>query len=283
VPALETRVLNFVSRSLLKEDRLMFALHLVHDMHPAMFGAGGPAGQPAADSAEWQLLLGDVVPGAAEAAGKPVPPWVPPERAPALRLLLGALPDLARGLGLGDGDKWARWAASRAPEADFPGDVAASTPAFRRVLLVAALRPDRLLSALQAFACDALGVPSVSPSPTPLRALLAESAPLTPILMMTTTGADPTRELTEFAGATVGRDRYHELAMGGGQQEAALALLRRAAAGGEWLCLKNLHLVTAWLPALEQALNALKPAEGFRLWLTTEAHPPSRRCCCSSR
>jgi Dynein heavy chain region D6 P-loop domain len=41
---------------------------------------------------------------------------------------------------------------------------------------------------------------------------------------------------------------------------------------GDWLCLKNLHLVVAWLPALEKELIALKPAPSFRLWLTTEPH-----------
>ena len=41
---------------------------------------------------------------------------------------------------------------------------------------------------------------------------------------------------------------------------------------GDWLCLKNLHLVVAWLPKLEKEFNALKPHKRFRLWLTTESH-----------
>ena len=42
---------------------------------------------------------------------------------------------------------------------------------------------------------------------------------------------------------------------------------------GDWLCLKNLHLVTAWLPSLEKELNSLQPHNNFRLWLTAEVHP----------
>jgi dynein heavy chain 2 len=38
--------------------------------------------------------------------------------------------------------------------------------------------------------------------------------------------------------------------MGGGQNETALNLMRSAAEKGQWLCLKNIHLVTAWLPTL---------------------------------
>ena len=40
--------------------------------------------------------------------------------------------------------------------------------------------------------------------------------------------------------------------MGQGQAEVAMQLLHECAANGEWLCLKNLHLVTAWLPTLEK-------------------------------
>jgi dynein heavy chain 2 len=38
--------------------------------------------------------------------------------------------------------------------------------------------------------------------------------------------------------------------MGGGQNEAALLLMKQAAEKGQWLCLKNIHLVTSWLPIL---------------------------------
>ncbi len=35
-------------------------------------------------------------------------------------------------------------------------------------------------------------------------------------------------------------------------QAEALRLLKIAATEGKWLCLKNLHLVVAWLPTLEK-------------------------------
>lgn len=40
--------------------------------------------------------------------------------------------------------------------------------------------------------------------------------------------------------------------MGQGQSDIAMQLLRECSQNGEWLCLKNLHLVTAWLPQLEK-------------------------------
>ncbi len=42
--------------------------------------------------------------------------------------------------------------------------------------------------------------------------------------------------------------------MGQGQQDIAVQLLKKCAANGEWLCLKNLHLVIGWLPQLEKVI-----------------------------
>lgn len=44
--------------------------------------------------------------------------------------------------------------------------------------------------------------------------------------------------------------------MGQGQADIALQLLHDCGRNGEWLCLKNLHLVTAWLPVLEKVSNS---------------------------
>jgi len=62
--------------------------------------------------------------------------------------------------------------------------------------------------------------------------------------------------------------------MGSGQTEAAQKVIRAAMQTGGWVLLKNVHLVSAWLPALEKLLRAVEsPHPGFRLWLTTEEHP----------
>jgi len=58
----------------------------------------------------------------------------------------------------------------------------------------------------------------------------------------------------------------HEVAMGQGQTEVALEKLRQASEKGEWVCLKNLHLMTFWLPTLEKEIQALNQHENFRLW-----------------
>ena len=45
--------------------------------------------------------------------------------------------------------------------------------------------------------------------------------------------------------------------MGQGQADIALQLLRDCARNGQWLCLKNLHLVTGWLQLLEKVRSLM--------------------------
>ena len=45
--------------------------------------------------------------------------------------------------------------------------------------------------------------------------------------------------------------------MGGNQNKLAIDMLNKAAAKGDWLCLKNIHLVINWLPELEKNLRSL--------------------------
>ncbi|KAF5921105.1 hypothetical protein HPG69_018505 [Diceros bicornis minor] len=48
------------------------------------------------------------------------------------------------------------------------------------------------------------------------------------------------------------------VAMGQGQADLASQMLKECARNGDWLCLKNLHLVVSWLPVLEKSPPGLK-------------------------
>jgi len=146
------------------------------------------------------------------------------------------------------------------------GDLFIPQTPFQKVLIVQAFRPDRLQSAILQFVTDVLRIESVSPPPLSLSTLHSESSSLTPLLFISSPGADPSKELQEFAAKTVGLGSYEELAMGGGQQEIAQTLLRNAANNGTWLCLKNLHLVVAWLPTLEKEVYPTTFTPSFLSW-----------------
>jgi len=127
------------------------------------------------------------------------------------------------------------------------------------------------------FACEMIGVSSLSPPALSLVRLHSDETVSTePILFVTTPGADPSLELEEFAKSHSQQSaqsfNFHQLAMGGGQNDEAIKLINESARVGDWVCLKNLHLVISWLPLLEKELKNLKPHDNFRCWLTTEPH-----------
>ncbi|KAG7470921.1 hypothetical protein MATL_G00119020 [Megalops atlanticus] len=265
---LKSMVYEYVCRSLFKADQLMFALHFVKGMHPELFQEN-----------EWDaftgLIVGDMVrkTDSQKPSREEIPSWIDQERLGAVATFKNTFPALYQTLCLGDADLWLTFSRSSSCEQDFPPSIAKKISLFQQVLVVQAIRPDRLQSAMAFFASQALGMKELSPPPLNLRRLFRETLEIEPILIVISPGADPSQELLELASETVGRENYHEVAMGQGQADIAIHTLKECARNGEWLCLKNLHLVTAWLPLLEKELNVLQPKEGFRLWLTAEVHP----------
>ena len=259
-PALKSAVLFFVGRGLFKADRLMWALHLARGMRPEAFA-----------EKEWEFLTDQLV-GDGGYRGS-VPDWVALDRGDSYRELCGHFPRLSHQLELDNGAKWKRFAAS--PECEMPSAFPAKCTPCQRLLVIKAIRPDRLMSAMQQFALDVLRLPSISPPSLSFAQLVDATSPTQPILLITTPGSDPSKDLSDFAADSIGLDKYRDLAMGGGQQQTASEYLTAAARDGDWLCLKNLHLVVAWLPTLEKSIASLSTSvhPNFRLWLTTEPHP----------
>lgn len=267
--ALQSLVYEYVCRSLFKADRLMFALHLVHGMHPELF-----------EEKEWEFFTGLLVSDSLfkrqesmKNLRDSLPSWIDSDRATALGSFKNTFPNLCKTLQLDSSDLWMPFQRSSQCEQDIPSAVAKKIGLFQQVLVVQAFRPDRLQSAMSLFASKALGMKELSPPALNLKRLVKETVPGEPILIVISPGADPSQELQDTAADVVGVDKYHQVAMGQGQADIALQLLHDCGRNGEWLCLKNLHLVTSWLPVLEKELNSLEPHENFRLWLTAETHP----------
>ncbi|KRT80222.1 hypothetical protein AMK59_6546, partial [Oryctes borbonicus] len=104
-----------------------------------------------------------------------------------------------------------------------------------------------------------------------LSQILQESSSSEPILLLTTSGNDPSAEIRELAEDKKGMGKYIEIAMGEGQEIKAVSSLQEANENGYWIILKNLHLVCNWLPILLQELQNLKANPDFRIWLITES------------
>jgi dynein heavy chain 2, cytosolic len=119
-----------------------------------------------------------------------------------------------------------------------------------------------------------LGVDSLAPPTLNLKNLLLFETRVTePILFITTSGADTSQELRDFAAKEVGLERFKEVPIGQGQSELAIEMLHRSAKEGHWLFIQNVHLAVSWIKTLYKELCALNNVNsGFRLWITTEQH-----------
>ncbi|XP_071846316.1 cytoplasmic dynein 2 heavy chain 1-like isoform X2 [Apostichopus japonicus] len=262
IQSLQSLVYQYVCRSLFKADRLMFGLHLSHGMHPDLFQEN-----------EWEAFLGQIVAEVREKSKDQMPAWIDPDREQAVAVLKSAFPSFHQSLSLADTSLWTGFSRSSNCEQEFPQALEKKITPFQRVLVVQAIRPDRLQSAMNQFCCLALGMKDLTPGNLNLKNLYQETVASEPALIIISAGADSTQELQELANEIIGGEHYHQVAMGQGQADIAMQQLRECARNGEWLCLKNLHLVTGWLPVLEKELNSLQPHDNFRLWLTAESHP----------
>ncbi|NXA12552.1 DYHC2 protein, partial [Sapayoa aenigma] len=268
IGSLKHTVYEYVCHSLFKADQLMFALHFVRGMHPELFQEN-----------EWEtftgVIIGDTIKksDSQRSVRDQIPSWIEQDRAWAVASLKISLPGLYQTLCLEDESLWQTFSQSSVCEQDFPSTIVKRISLFQQVLVVQAIRPDRLQSAMALFACKTLGIKELSPSPLNMKRLYKETLETEPILIIISPGADPSQELQELASVERNTECYHQIAMGQGQADLAIQTLRECARNGEWLCLKNLHLVTSWLPVLEKELNTLHPQPNFRLWLTTEVHP----------
>ncbi|CAJ0574308.1 unnamed protein product, partial [Mesorhabditis spiculigera] len=256
---LQVSVFHHVTRSLFKADRLLFAIQFVHATQPKMF-------QPN----EWELFSGSLVVEARE-AGYSIQNigWIEEEQRTTVARLQTSLPALFNTLRLEDTGTWAEYSRTTEAETAVPSDISAKITPFQKVLLIQATRPGRLYACLQAFCQTALALPDLNPPPFDLGNVFSDSDNGHPILLLIAGGVDPSQELEELARKTIGTEKLHSIAMGQGQQEAAVRALRKCAAEGGWLYLQNIHLMLASIPVIQKELG-IEKHENFRLWMTAE-------------
>lgn len=249
-------VFSRFSYAMLKKDKLAFALYLTTCIPSAY------------QESEYDFLLDRIEVNETKTS---LPSWANESSLSMLCKLNTIFPTIIKGLKF-EKDEWRQWYSHPECEKHFPTTIILRP--VQRVMMVKILREDRLLSALEDFACQCLGMTNINDIASSIPAIYAiEQSSETPLLFVTSIGSDPSKEIEDFANGTVGREKFYQISMGGGQNEVALKTLLECAAKGEWLCLKNLHLVPKFLTTLEKTLNNTEIAEGFKLFLTTEEHP----------
>ncbi|KAI3429649.1 hypothetical protein D9Q98_005734 [Chlorella vulgaris] len=172
-------------------------------------------------------------------------------------------------------DEWGQWAAGDSPETDpMPGEWSKLSD-FRRLLILRALKPDRMPAALSALCERVMGAAYVNQEPFSAKALLAESSHATPIFFVLFPGYSPSAQIEAYArtaGRTAERGNFQIISLGQGQEGPAERVLDKYMKEGGWVFLDNTHLMSGWIPTLERKLEAA--AEGahrdFRCFFSAE-------------
>ena len=259
-PELVKRAFLYMSRGLFKADRVPFGIHVVRGIFPQEFP------QPL-----WEVFTGL---SKADAGGMQAPPWAhgnPNTVAAELAAVHQADPSLLQRWRLDDANFWQAWYRERKPWELLLGQCGMGS--LEAIMFVQVFFKERIVETLTAIVLAKLGIPALAEVAT-VEALIPETTSTQPVLLLTSAGADPSLEVQEVAYKMVGKERFTQIALGGGQTDEAMAQLRRCAIQGEWIFLKNCHLVLDWVSgSLEKELSAMTtPHEEFRVFLTTEAH-----------
>jgi len=145
-------------------------------------------------------------------------------------------------------------------------------------MMVRAMRPDRVTSALRQYVNDYMGERFIEQAPFDIFETWPETAYTTPIFFVLFPGTDPTKDV-EAIGAqhdiTIANGKLFNISMGQGQEEKAINELQKAAENGTWVMFQNVHLMQTWLKTFEKKLDEviLTANENFRCIVSSEPPP----------
>lgn len=177
---------------------------------------------------------------------------------------------------------WSNVISTEEPESALPADWMTSGDAEAgirgaslRILLMQALRPDRIMSACEGYVYAVFGdtFPWRDHAQLNLQQLVeCDSKSTIPIMVCSEIGQDISSKVDGLA-VTMGKNLL-QVAMGSAEGYAeADRNIAIAAKSGVWVLLRNVHLCPEWLNALEKRLHNLSVHDNFRLFLTCEISP----------
>jgi dynein heavy chain 1, cytosolic len=142
---------------------------------------------------------------------------------------------------------------------------------LRSLIIVKMFRVDRLIPAAERFVSEVFGKGILDESGD-LGDTVKQVAANTPIALSSTPGFDASYKvdnLVEKMNVTC-----TNIAMGSNEGvSSADKAISNAAAQGNWVLVKNVHLAPLWLQSIEKRIDSLKPHRDFRLFLSMETHP----------
>ncbi|KAF5396848.1 Dynein heavy chain 8 axonemal [Paragonimus heterotremus] len=164
---------------------------------------------------------------------------------------------------------WHSWFDKATPESELiPDGYQQSLDPFRRLLLIRAWCPDRVMNQAAIYVTASLGQKFSETLVLDLDSVYAESTPRWPMVGLLSMGSDPTSQIELLAKKY--RLECRTISMGQGQEVHAHRLLMHSINAGGWVLLQNCHLSLAYLTeVLNLLMDTEQLHEDFRLWVTT--------------
>ena len=177
----------------------------------------------------------------------------------------------------GEALEWKKWYHDeKAEELDLPKSCKDVTE-FQKLLLLKAMRPDRLTEALTRFIGAQLGDQYIHQAPFDIFQTYEETSAKVPMFLVSFLGADPTAEIDRLGAAhdiTTSNGKFVKILLGQGQGNIARKELTKAAKNGGWVVIQNLHLMPSFKKSLERQLEQIAESEdlheNFRCFITSE-------------
>ncbi|KAK0159284.1 hypothetical protein PV328_010180 [Microctonus aethiopoides] len=161
---------------------------------------------------------------------------------------------------------------SREPEVcSYPNIENKKLDDIQKILVLKALRPDRILNAIQLYVTKYLGGQFVEQITTELTLIYKESSPTVPLVFILSSGTDPASDLYKFADKLQMGKKLYTISLGQGQGPRAELMVQQSVELGNWVFFQNCHLAPSWMTKLETIINNFPDTihRDFRLWLTS--------------
>lgn len=144
--------------------------------------------------------------------------------------------------------------------------------AFEQILICQLFRPELSISYVETFIMKTIGSKNMfveKPTISSLIPPLYDNA-FSPIILITSSYVDPSKEILEYCNSCKPAIEYKEISIGKGLESTVLDLVNEAAINGNWICIKNAHLLANWMQKLDIELKKINPKVGFCIWIITE-------------
>ena len=172
---------------------------------------------------------------------------------------------------------WKRLFDSSSPQTEsLPSEWEQKLDSFQKLLVIKAIRPDKLTNGFQNFVSIEMGARFVEPQTVVLDAVFSDSSPTIPLVFVLSQGTDPAANLNIFAEKMKMDKKLSSISLGQGQGPKAEAAFRAAIERGRWVFFQNCHLSPSWMPSLERLIENIDPEtvhRDFRMWLTSMPSP----------